>query len=480
MIVKGGSRGGPRQLATHLGRTDTNDRVDVLENDSPYDLHATFRDFQVLSEATRGEYGLYHASIDPDARYDMTMAQWLRSVDILEEELGLKGQPRAVVLHEKKGREHIHVVWQRTDLDTMTMRDDGHNYLAHERASLRMEREFGHEHIPGKHAKRDRENQPEFPRAGMSHAEHQQAERSGVSLAERHAQIAAFKEASDSGTAFKAAVEEAGFVLAQGDKRDFVLIGPEGSTYSLGRVLKMKAADARAFMADVDRAALPTASEAKKQQAARAVMAEPPSFEMQAPPIEYPIAAPDAQPSDIDPAVARALAERQAAERHKLSVWHHAELQRLDHVQDVEITEKLAHQTALHTAERDRLAREHRAAASGIEGFIEALQNRLNPGRGAEKLSARKKEWRQLYARQVREKADMEVLLAQNKADDIEALTERHAQQSREQAAGFEAEKRRYAEDAALADRLLERVEDDRREQERRRAEGQAPPGRGK
>lgn len=37
----------------------------------------------------------------------------------MENKLGLSGQPRAVVFHVKKGREHCHVVWSRIDLDKM-------------------------------------------------------------------------------------------------------------------------------------------------------------------------------------------------------------------------------------------------------------------------------------------------------------------------------------------------------------------------
>ena len=127
----------------------------------------------------------------------MTPAQWARAVEVLEKELGLEGQPRAVVLHEKHGREHIHVVWARTDLDTMTMRSDSMNFAAHERASQALELEFGHEAVPGKHAKRDREKQPEFPKAEVHHDEWQQAERAGISIEERRAQLAALQRASD-------------------------------------------------------------------------------------------------------------------------------------------------------------------------------------------------------------------------------------------------------------------------------------------
>jgi hypothetical protein len=484
MIIKGGSRAGPQQLAAHLLRADTNERIDILELDSAVDdLAATFRDWQTLSEGTRGTKGLYHVNIDPDARYTMTPQQWAEAVAVLEKELGFDGQPRAVVLHEKKGRQHIHIVWARTDIETMTLRSDSNNYLAHERASQKLELAFGHEPVPGKHAKRDRSKQPDFPRADINHGEWQQAERSGISVADRRAQIAALKEASDNGAAFKAALEEAGYMIAQGDKRDFVLVTAEGSVLSLSRELKMKAAEVRTFMADVDRAALPTATEAKAVQQDRAETAAPaPDIEMQRPPIED-LAAPEApreipEAPALDPRVAEALAAREQAEAAKLAEWHAAELRQTEYVLKLDDAPKLAGLDRQHTAERERLKRAQREASSGIEGFIEALQNRLNPGRGAEKLAERKHEWRQMYARQERERADMEVLLAQNRAEQLDELKERHAQQSREQAALFERERQRYAEDAARAARLLEQIAEDRRMQEEQaRQQGRGPDG---
>lgn len=265
MIIKGKSRAGPSQLARHLGRADTNERVELLELAwGGTSVQEAFRDWQVISEGTKGRLGLYHANIDPDAKYAMTRDQWLRAVEVLEEELGLQGQPRAIVMHEKNGREHIHVVWARTDMDTMKLRSDSMNYQAHERASLRLEQEFGHEHVPGKHAKRDREAQPEFPSAEAQHDEWQQGERGGMNHRDRKAQVKGLYEASDTGPAFKAALEDAGYVLARGDRRDFVILDSDAKVHSLGRQLPgVTAKDLRAFMADINPDMLPSVSEAR-------------------------------------------------------------------------------------------------------------------------------------------------------------------------------------------------------------------------
>lgn len=338
MIIKGKSRAGPSQLARHLGRTDTNERVAVLQLDSAGTPEQAFRDWQTYTLATRGKLGLYHANIDPDAKYDMTPDQWMRAVDILEEELGLQGQPRAVVMHEKHGREHIHVVWARADMDAMRLRSDSNNYLAHERASLRMEQEFGHEHVAGKHAKRDREKQPEFPRSEVSHDEWQQAERGGLGHRERKAQVTALYEASDTGPAFKAALEDAGYVLARGDKRDFVILDTDAKVHSLGRQLSgVKAADLRAFMADIDPEALPGVKEARTaiREAARTEPEQPRQPQPDAPPPE-PTPAPAPVQDQRLAAMLEALATRHSAALGEQEQRHAQEVAALQEAQDAE------------------------------------------------------------------------------------------------------------------------------------------------
>jgi hypothetical protein len=272
VIIKGGSRAGPAQLAWHLQRRDTNERVEILElNALSGTLEGAFYDWQVMSEGTQGRKGLYHANIDPAESYTLTPEQRKRAVDLLEEELGFQGLPRAVVLHEKHGREHLHVVWCRTDYEKGILRRDNQNYLAHERASKKLELEFGHEMVPGKHAKRDRKKQPEFPRADVSHAEWQQAGRLGMTKEERAAQITGLRQSCDGAPAFQAALEEAGYVLARGERRNFVLVDGEGETFSLSRhVTDIKGKAFREFMAGIDLEALPSVEEARDLQRERA------------------------------------------------------------------------------------------------------------------------------------------------------------------------------------------------------------------
>src|SRR5579862_991892 len=292
MIAKGGARADPRQLGPYLmrtGRYDTGEKARLLEFRSPWAasrdddreksaalLNEAFCDWQTWCEGTKqGEHGLYHAQISPALKYAKTMTdeQWLRCADILEEELGFQGQDRAVAWQEgKDGRHHLHIAWARTDIDSMKVITDSKNYLAHERASNRMEKEFGHEFVAGKHAKRDRVNQKEFPRADSTYDDHMHAARTKMSLEERRAQITGIRQNADNAEAFKNALDEAGYMLARGDRRGFVVVDENGEVFSLSKhVTDIKGKAFKEFMAPIDAAKLPAVDDAKTLQKLRAV-----------------------------------------------------------------------------------------------------------------------------------------------------------------------------------------------------------------
>lgn len=330
MIAKGASRNNPRQLAVYLMRVeryDTGEPADLLELQSGWAaslgpdsarpriasrMIEAFRDWQLLTEGTKqGRDGLYHAEISPEAHYAATMTpeQWKRAADILGEELGLQGQPRAVVLHGgTDGRKHLHVVWARTDIEAMKLVSDSYNFDAHEKASLRMEREFGHEIVPGKHAKRDRERQPEFPRQKLSQDEDQWQKRTGLSVEDRKAEIAALHTAVDSPQAFKAALEEAGYLLAKGD-RGYIVVDQLGGHSLLSRNIGLPKKEAEAFMAGVDLNKLPTIEEAKAFQKEARARKRPES------PVEAKGSSPETTPPQPPQAAEKALETPKPAEK---------------------------------------------------------------------------------------------------------------------------------------------------------------------
>ncbi|MFT2096711.1 relaxase/mobilization nuclease domain-containing protein [Acidiphilium multivorum] len=271
MIIKGGTRAGGADLGVHLNRTDTNERVRVLElrGVAGVNLDQALREMEAFGAGTRCKSPLYHANIDPRADERLTPEQWGRAVDALEAKLGFTGQPRALVQHVKEGREHVHVVWSRIDIERNRAIPDSHNYRKHEEVARVLEREFGHERVQGAHVEREGK---ERPARTPSHAEMQQAERSGLDPKAIKAEITVLWRQTDSGKAFAGALAEAGYILARGDKRDFIVIDQAGESHSLARRIDgVKAADMRARLSDIDQATLPDARGARAEQAQKAL-----------------------------------------------------------------------------------------------------------------------------------------------------------------------------------------------------------------
>lgn len=269
MVIKGTSCAGARRLATHLMRTDTNERAEVRELNgvAADDLRGSLLEMEAVAAGTRSTKPFYHASINTRADEKLTDEQRAYAIDRLEEKLGLCGQARVIVLHVKEGREHCHIVWSRVDLERMRVISDSHNYRKHEEIARDLEREFGHQRVQGAHAEREGKVRPDRT---PSHAEMLQTERGAVSPNEAKDLITDIWRRTDSGQSFKVALEDQGWLLARGDRRDFVAIDPFCGTHSLARrVDGAKAKDIRARMADVDPELLPSVAEARARQRER-------------------------------------------------------------------------------------------------------------------------------------------------------------------------------------------------------------------
>jgi hypothetical protein len=268
MVIKGSARGGAASLAQHLQRTDTNERMELreLRGVMAEDLDGALREMEAVASGARSARHFYHASINTRADEVMTPEQWQQAVDRLEQELDLTDQPRAVVAHVKEGRAHVHVVWSRIDLETMKAIPDGHNFRRHELVARELEQEFGHVRVQGAHIGREGERPERTP----THAEMQQAERTGIDPHDAKSQLTEIWNRTDSGKAFAAAIEEQGWTLARGDRRDFVVLDQAGEPHSLARRIEgAKAKDVRSRMADVEASQVPSVDQAKEIQRAR-------------------------------------------------------------------------------------------------------------------------------------------------------------------------------------------------------------------
>jgi hypothetical protein len=264
MIIKGKSRAGPAALAAHLGNAEKNEKVSLVKvrGTVAQDLRGALVEMDAYAVGTRCEKSLYHAAMSPEPPHRLTPGQRAEAVEALEEKLGLAGHARVVVMHEKLGREHIHVVWSRIDLDNMRSISDSHNYRKHEEVSRDLERRFGHEKIQGAHVERDGVERPDRT---PSRAELRQEERTGIKGKDVKADITEAFKASDSAQAFQSALGDRGYILAKGDRRDFVIVDRAGGIHSLARRIDgMKAAELREFMAAIDRESLPDIAAAKE------------------------------------------------------------------------------------------------------------------------------------------------------------------------------------------------------------------------
>ena len=121
MILEGFTRGYGAELARHLLNPVDNDHVSVhlLDGFIADDLAGAFAEAEAISQATQCQKYLFSLSLNPPLGASVSEAEFEAVVAQAEERLGLKGQPRAMVFHEKNGRRHAHVVWSRIDANEM-------------------------------------------------------------------------------------------------------------------------------------------------------------------------------------------------------------------------------------------------------------------------------------------------------------------------------------------------------------------------
>jgi hypothetical protein len=246
MILKGNQRAGGQQLAAHLMNSFDNERVEIadMRGSVARDLSGAFAEWAAEARGTKCKKFLYSLSLNPyQPQGRLTREQYLELLDRTERSLKLVGQPRAVVFHEKRDkdgvlREHCHAVWSRINTEKMKAVQ-----MSHDRLKLRtVAQEFCRDHglelpdgmKPGqsKDTRVDRFNK----RAAQENlGEKQQQERTGVTKAERRAEIATLWQNTSNGAAFVHALEDKGYFLARGDDRAYVVIDLYGEVHSLSR-----------------------------------------------------------------------------------------------------------------------------------------------------------------------------------------------------------------------------------------------------
>ena len=120
MILEGNERGGAKNLALHLLKEE-NDHVDVheLRGFVSDNLVSAMNETYAVSRGTRAKKFLFSLSLNPPETENVSTDVFKDAIERAEKSLGLTGQPRAIVFHEKNARRHCHVVWSRTDIKAM-------------------------------------------------------------------------------------------------------------------------------------------------------------------------------------------------------------------------------------------------------------------------------------------------------------------------------------------------------------------------
>lgn len=246
MILKASQRAGGNQLAAHLLRTDENEHVSVheLRGFVADDLHGAFHEAYAISWGTRARQFLFSMSLNPPPGEFVPTEDFEIAIDRAEERLGLAGQPRAIVFHEKDGRRHAHAVWSRIDTQAMKAINLPHFKLKLRDLARELYLEHGWELPKGFVSAKGRDP------LNFTLAEWQQAKRMNL---DSKAVKALFQEcwaASDSARAFASAMQARGYTLARGDKRAHVAIDYRGEVYAISRYAGIRTAAVRDRLGD--------------------------------------------------------------------------------------------------------------------------------------------------------------------------------------------------------------------------------------
>lgn len=261
MILKAKERGDAGQLARYLLSMRDNEHVELHEvyGFSSDDLIDAFIEADAIARGTRCKNYLFSMILNPPEGAAVSKAVFEETADKIEKKLGLDGQPRAIVFHEKDGRRHAHVVWSRIDVERMRAIN-----LPHYKAKLRdVSRTLYLEHeweMPRGLQDRRLRDPLNFTRE-----EWQQAKRVNLDPREIKTVLRQCWENSDNRASLEQALKETGFLLARGDRRGFVALDYQGEVYSLSRYagVKVKEMEARLGQPEL----LPSVDEVKERLA---------------------------------------------------------------------------------------------------------------------------------------------------------------------------------------------------------------------
>lgn len=247
MILVGNQRGGAKNLALHLLKEE-NEHVQVheLRGFASDNLMSALNESYAISKATRCRQFMFSLSLNPPPNEQVSTEDFEKTIERAETELGLTGQPRAIVFHEKQGRRHAHAVWSRINVEEMKAVQLSFT----KRKLTELSRDLFIEHqwkMP-----RGLMNSQERDPRNFSLQEWQQAKRAEKDPREVKTAFQDCWAVSDSRGAFMQALDERGYKLARGDRRGFVAVDMKGEVYAVAKWVGIKTKDVRSRLGEPD------------------------------------------------------------------------------------------------------------------------------------------------------------------------------------------------------------------------------------
>lgn len=263
MILKGSQRGGASQLAAHLLNARDNEHVEVheLRGFSADDLRGAFQEIDATSRGTRAKQPLFSLSLNPPPREHVSTAAFEAAIEAAEKKLGLQGQPRAIVFHEKEGRRHAHVVWSRIDAERMKALNLPHFKRKLQDVSRQLYREHGWD-MP-----RGLVNSQHRDPLNFTRAEWEQAKKAQQDPKALKAMFQQCWTEAPNVEAYKQTFAERGYTLAHGDRRTFVAVDFRGQVFAVAKWSNVKTKEVRAKLDTLK--GVPSVDQAKATIAAR-------------------------------------------------------------------------------------------------------------------------------------------------------------------------------------------------------------------
>jgi len=260
MILVGNQRGGAKDLALHLLKQE-NEHVEIHEirGFASHNLMAALNEAYAISRATRCKQFLFSLSLNPPKHENVSTETFEQAIERAEETLGLNGQPRAIVFHEKNGRRHCHAVWSRIKTDEMKAVQL--SFTKKKLTSLSRELYLEHGWTMPEGLKHAHARDP----CNFKLAQWQQAKRIGKDPKQIKAVFQECWSFGDTQSAFTHALKEQGYLLACGDRRGLVAVDHRGEVFAVSKWVGLKTKEIRTKLSDEQN--LPSVDEARTQMA---------------------------------------------------------------------------------------------------------------------------------------------------------------------------------------------------------------------